>query len=190
MTATQPRVVSEGELVRLREKTVDDGERDYSWRCDPELAAYDAARPLTMRFASFLSTLSEELQYPTQHRRTFAIEDRATGKHIGNVMYYGYDAFLREAELGITIGDREYWSHGYGRDTVRTMLRYLFNELRLRRVYLHTLTWNARAQASFTAAGFHRIRETRRAGYDFVYMEAFPEDIEDYVADAPDGASE
>ena len=66
--------------------------------------------------------MSEELQYPTQHRRTFAIEDRATDKHIGNVMYYGYDAFLREAELGITIGDRDYWSHGYGRDTVRTTL--------------------------------------------------------------------
>lgn len=186
MTVTQPRTVGEGTLVRLREKTADDAENDYAWRCDPELAAYDAARPLTMRFASFLATLSEELQYPTQHRRTFAIEDRATGKHIGNVMYYGYDAFLREAELGITIGDREYWSHGYGRDTVRTMLRYLFNELRLRRVYLHTLTWNARAQASFTAAGFHRVRETRRAGYDFVYMEAFPEDIEGYEPDAPE----
>lgn len=178
MTATQPKVIAEGSLVRLREKSVDDAERDYAWRADPELAAYDAARPLTMRFAAFVATLTEELQYPSQHRRTFAVEDRATGRHIGNVMYYGYDAFLREAELGITIGDREYWSRGYGRDIVRTMLRYLFNELRLRRVYLHTLTWNARAQSSFTHAGFHRVREVRRGGYDFVNMEAFPEDVE------------
>ena len=178
MTATQPKVIAQGALVRLREKMVDDAEHDYAWRCDPELAAYDAARPMTMRFASFLSTLFEELQYPTQHRRTFGVEDRATNTHIGNVMYYGYDAFLREAELGITIGNREYWSRGYGADTVRTMLRYLFDELRLRRVYLHTLTWNGRAQASFTKAGFHRVRETRRGGYDFVYMEAFPEDAD------------
>ena len=62
MTATQPRVVAEGEIVRLREKTMDDGERDYAWRCDPELAAYDAARPMTIRLQSFLATLSEELQ--------------------------------------------------------------------------------------------------------------------------------
>ena len=177
MTATQPRTVAEGQLVRLREKTIEDAERDYAWRCDPELAAYDAARPLTSRFASFLATLSEELQYPSQHRRTYGIEDRATGKHIGNVMYYGYDSFLHEAEMGITIGDREYWAHGYGRDTVRTMLRHLFEVLELRRVYLHTLIWNSRAQGSFEHAGFRRIRETRRGGYDFVYMEAYPEDL-------------
>ena len=175
MNVTRPKVIGEGTLIRLREKTVDDAERDYAWRCDPELAAYDAARPMTMRYASFVASLSEELQYPIQHRRTFGIEDRETGTHIGNVMYYGYDAFLREAELGITIGDRGYWSHGYGRDTVRAVLRYLFDELRLRRVYLHTLTWNGRAQASFMRAGFRPVREVRRGGYDFLYMEAFPE---------------
>jgi RimJ/RimL family protein N-acetyltransferase len=65
------------------------------------------------------------------------------------------------------------------------MLGYLFDELRLRRVYLHTLTWNARAQASFTAAGFHRVREVRRGGYDFVYMETFPADVEPQDEDAP-----
>ena len=192
MTATTPKVIATGRLIRLRQKMIEDAERDYSWRRDPELAAYDAARPLTTRFPSFLASMSEELQYPTQHRRTFAIEDRATGTHIGNVMYYGYDSFAREAELGITIGDREYWSHGFGSDTVRTMLRYLFDELRLRRVYLHTLTWNSRAQAAFGKAGFKRSRETRRAGYDFVYMEAYLEDLEAAEAAAAEafGASE
>ena len=178
MTQTQPKVIAEGTLVRLREKIESDAEHDYAWRSDPELAAYDAARPMTMGFPSFVASLSEELAYPSTHRRTFGIEDRATGKHIGNVMYYGYDVFLHEAELGITIGDRDYWSHGFGRDTVRTMLRYLFDELRLRRVYLHTLTWNGRAQASFTNAGFRRVREVRRGGYDFVHMEAFPADLD------------
>ena len=185
ITATQPKVIAEGTLVRLREKLVEDAEQDYAWRCDPELAAYDAARPMTTRFTSFRASMIEELKYPTQYRRTFGIEDRETGKHIGNVMYYGYDAFVSEADLGITIGDRAYWSRGYGRDTVRTMLRYLFTELRLHRVYLHTLTWNGRAQASFEKAGFRRTGETRRAGYDFVYMEAYPEDIED-AEDATD----
>ena len=110
------------------------------------------------------------------HRRTFAIEDIATGRHIGNVMYYGYDSFAREAELGITIGDRDYWGRGYGTDTVRCMLGYLFTEMKLRRVFLHTLTWNHRAQAAFERAGFSRVREVTRGGYEFVYMEAFPQD--------------
>jgi RimJ/RimL family protein N-acetyltransferase len=181
MTSTRPRVVATGRLVRLREKTIEDAERDYAWRCDPELAAYDAARPLTTRFANFVTTMAEE--FPTTHRRTFAIEELEGGKHIGNVMYYGYDAFVREAELGITIGDRAFWGEGYGTDAVRAMLRYLFADLGLRKVFLHTLTWNYRAQAAFESAGFRRVRKVTRGGYDFVYMEAQAADFEDAGAD-------
>lgn len=190
MTSTTPRVVAQGRLVRLREKHVDDAERDYAWRKDPELAEYDAARPITMAFKNFQATLSDDLHYPSSYRRTFAIEDAATGKHIGNVMYYGYDPMLSEAELGITIGDRDYWSHGYGTDTVRTMLRYLFNERGLRRVFLHTLSWNYRAQTAFTRAGFNRVRHVRRDGYDFEQMECFRDHWEDPDAELwpPHGA--
>ena len=39
MTAVEPNVVRTGELVRLRIKDVDDAERDFEWRRDPELAA-------------------------------------------------------------------------------------------------------------------------------------------------------
>ncbi len=177
MTATQPRIVATGRLVRLREKTVEDAERDYAWRSDPELAAYDAARPLTVRFTNFVATMAEELKYPSAHRRTYAVEDLASGRHIGNVMYYGYDAAQREAEIGITIGDREFWSRGFGVDVVQTMLGFLFEEKRLRRVYLHTLTWNYRAQKSFGRAGFKRVRQLSRGGYEFIYMEATPESL-------------
>lgn len=187
MTSTKPRVVATGQLVRLREKTTDDAERDYAWRCDPELAAFDAARPLSVRFANFVATMAEELQYPTIHRRTFGIEHLESGTHIGNVMYYGYDAFAREAELGITIGDRAFWGHGYGTDAVQAMLRYLFTEMGLRRVYLHTLTWNYRAQTAFQRAGFQVVKRISRGGYDFINMECFAADIDQSNRD--DGAT-
>jgi RimJ/RimL family protein N-acetyltransferase len=183
MTSTMPRVVAAGRLVRLREKTVEDAERDYAWRSDPELASFDAARPLSVRFANFVATMREELQYPTVHRRTFAVEDAESGRHIGNVMYYGYDAFQREAELGITIGDREFWGRGYGTDAVRAMLTYLFDELRLDRVFLHTLVWNYRAQAAFERAGFARVKTVHRGGYEFVLMEARPSALRSDDAD-------
>lgn len=171
MASTSPAVIAVGQLVRLREKQVEDAERDYEWRRDPELAEYDAARPMTMPFKSFEATLRDDLISTTTYRRSFAIEDAETGRHIGNVMYYGYDPMLQEAELGITIGDREYWSRGFGTDTVRTMLRYLFVERGLRRVYLHTLSWNFRAQTAFARAGFHIVRQVKRDGYNFEQME-------------------
>jgi RimJ/RimL family protein N-acetyltransferase len=191
MTSATPRTIVTGTLVRLREKHIDDAPRDYEWRKDPELAEYDAARPMTMPFRNFLATLTDDLNYPSSYRRSFAIEDVETGRHIGNVMYYGYDPMLQEAELGITIGDREYWSRGYGTDTVRAMLRYLFEERGLRRVYLHTLSWNYRAQTAFTRAGFTRVRHVRRDGYEFEQMEIRREDwtrqLQEHGETATDG---
>ncbi|MEX2375779.1 MAG: hypothetical protein WD942_09390, partial [Dehalococcoidia bacterium] len=59
----------------------------------------------------------------------------------------------------------------------------LFTEMKLRRVFLHTLTWNDRAQTAFEHAGFRRVREVSRGGYDFVYMEAFPSEEADAKTD-------
>ena len=190
MTSTSPRTIVTGRLVRLREKTLDDAPRDYEWRKDPELAEYDAARPITMPYRNFLATLTDDLSYPSSYRRTFAVEDIETGRHIGNVMYYGYDSMLQEAELGITIGDREYWSRGFGTDTVRSMLRYLFEDRGLRRVYLHTLSWNYRAQTAFGRAGFRRTRHVRRDGYKFEQMEIRREDWPVDDSPAPESGAE
>lgn len=190
MTATAPRVIAAGLLVRLREKQIEDAWRDYSWRKDRELADYDATRPITMTFRAYTATVTEELRRPSKFRRTFAIEDRESGRHIGNVMYYGYDSYLGETELGITIGERAYWGRGYGSEAVRCLLRHLFEEVQLRRVYLHTLTTNARAQRAFRRAGFRRLRSVRRDGYDFERMEISREEFEqqEHAAARAEGA--
>jgi RimJ/RimL family protein N-acetyltransferase len=86
-------------------------------------------------------------------------------------MYYGFDPRENEAELGITIGNREFWSRGYGTDAVRTLVDYLFSELGMRRVYLHTLAWNYRAQRCFEHAGFEQIRHVNRGGHEFILMD-------------------
>ena len=177
MTATAPRVVAVGRLVRLREKQVEDATRDYEWRKDIELAAYDATRPITMSYKTFVKSMSQEVRNPSKYRRTYAIEEMEGGTHIGNVMYYGYDSLLREAELGITIGDRDYWGRGYGSDAVRTLLEFAFEELELRRMYLHTLSSNVRAQRAFHNAGFRQTRQVKRDGYQFERMEISREEL-------------
>ncbi|MDP6606750.1 MAG: GNAT family N-acetyltransferase [Dehalococcoidia bacterium] len=178
MTATAPQVVVTGTLVRIREKRLEDAALDHEWRKDPELAAYDAAQPLTMSLRAYVATVADEIETPATHRRSYSIDTLDDDRHIGNLMYYGYDPGRAEAELGITIGDRGYWSRGYGSDAVKAMLCFLFDEMGMRRVYLHTLTWNDRAQQAFTRAGFLRVREVRRGGYDFVLMEVLREQFE------------
>ena len=80
------------------------------------------------------------------------------GRHIGNVMFYNIDVLKGEAEVGITIGDRRYWSHGYGTDALKTLDRYIFTNTKLTRLYLKTLDWNLRAQHCFQKAGFDAVQ--------------------------------
>jgi RimJ/RimL family protein N-acetyltransferase len=86
-------------------------------------------------------------------------------------MYYNLREDEGEAELGITIGDRGHWGQGYGSDAIQALVRFLFSSKRLRRVFLHTLDWNTRAQRCFGKAGFVPRGAVSRDGQNFVLME-------------------
>jgi RimJ/RimL family protein N-acetyltransferase len=86
-------------------------------------------------------------------------------------MYYGYDPLRQEAELGITIGNKDFWGKGHGREVIDLMVEVMGGQLSLVKVYLHTLTWNERAQRSFAAGGFTRVGEVVRAGRSYYRME-------------------
>ena len=164
-----------GARVVLRDKRLEDAEQDYEWRSDPELARLDAAIPLTMSFERYLKIFQDQLRFPTPGSHHFSTET-LDGKFIGNCMYYDLDSINMQAELGIVIGDRDYWSNSYGYDTVTTLLDYMFGEKKLNRVYLHTLEWNARAQRCFEKSGFVPVRTVRRMSQDFILMEVKRED--------------
>ena len=170
-----PLVNEEGEKVRVREKRVKDIQNEYSWRVDPELSRLDATKPMTMPYEDFFRYSKEEMQFPNYRSKRLAVET-LEGVHIGNIMYYDLNMQNRQAELGIMIGDKDYWNSGYGTDTVNTLLRHLFTILELDRVYLHTLSCNYRAQASFAKSGFKLVRNVKRGGQDFILMEVLRSD--------------
>ena len=156
--------------VILREKSLEDAWSDYLWRSDEEVARLDAAYPLKMKFQEFLRLFKDQLRYPTPASGRFAI-DTPDGKYIGNCMYYDMDTINKQAEIGIVIGDRDYWSRGYGYDAVVTILDHLFLNTEMERLYLHTLHWNKRALWAFEKCGFIPVHRVQRNGMDFVLME-------------------
>lgn len=163
-------VVASGGLVRLRLKRLADARADYSWRRDETLARYDAARALQQPYEGFLANFRNDLLHPHNFRRTFSVESLA-GEHIGNVMYYNIDLARHETELGVTIGDPDYWGRGLGTEAVRLLVDYVFNTTSLNRIYLHTLDWNLRAQRAFHSAGFRDTGRSRRGSHRFHRME-------------------
>ena len=56
--------------------------------------------------------------------------------------------------MGIFIGDKNYWSKGYGTDAMRTLLRFAFGEANLHRVELEVFAFNPRAIRTYEKAGF------------------------------------
>lgn len=164
--------VIKGQKVVLREKRLEDAANDYAWRCDEELARLDASIPLRVPLSLFLADYEDELRHPSQRRRRFAIET-LEGKHIGNLMYYDIDEDKGKAELGVMIGDRQYWNQGYGADAITTLLDHIFETTSLERIYLNTLDWNTRAQQCFEKCGFVTCGQAMRYGNSFILMEIY-----------------
>ena len=159
-----------GRKIILRYKTLADAEDDYLWQTDPELAWLDAAPVVTMPFGEYLSAYASELRYSAATRRSFAV-DTLEGKHIGNCVYYNIDETKGEAEIGIMIGERDYWDKGYGTDAMTTLIDHIFTSTSLNRLYLKTLASNARAQKCFRKCGLTPYGRAMRDGFDFVLMD-------------------
>jgi len=87
----------------------------------------------------------------------FVIESE--GRGIGRI---GLNNFRRRdglASLYIFIGERSAWGRGYGPDALRTILRYAFEQLHLRKVELWALADNERALKMYKSVGF--VEEAR-----------------------------
>jgi RimJ/RimL family protein N-acetyltransferase len=100
---------------------------------------------------------------------SFAIE--ADGKFIGQCALHNFDDVAQTAELGITIGDKEYWSKGYGREAIGLLLDYAFRLRGLRRVWLRVIANNERGIRCYLACGF--IEEGRLRSHVFSNGEHF-----------------
>ena len=156
--------------IRLREKRLGDVVNNYTWQTDPELVKLDAAPLLTITFPQYIAFYLSELRHPSQKRQAFAIET-LEGEHIGNCSYYDINEKKGEAQLGIMIGNREYWNKGYGTETVTTLLSHIFNKTDFKRVYLKTLLMNIRAQRCFQKCGFAFYRHLNHNEYHFLLMD-------------------
>ncbi len=107
----------------------------------------------------------------------FLIYDRADDTPIGAVSLRDIELTHGGAELGISIGRKDYWGKGYGTEAVTLIADWGFTVLGLHNVMLTTAAYNERAIRSYLKVGFRefgRRRQSRRVGdhrYDTVYMD-------------------
>jgi RimJ/RimL family protein N-acetyltransferase len=118
-----------------------------------------------------------------QQNHVFTIVDIETDTPIGRCLLFSIDWVNRHAMLGIFIGEKTFWSKGYGQEAVTLLLDYAFTLLNLNSVMLGVMAFNERAIQCYKKVGFKEIGRRRQARiigdqkYDGILMDILAEEF-------------
>lgn len=137
-----------GKMVLLRAPERRDVELLHKWANDPEIWAllggwhFPYASHSTERWV-------ESLDGNNLKSHVFAIEG-PDSRLIGTANLVNIDWRNRNAEHGITLGDKDVRGKGYGLDTVMAIMRYAFDHLGLERLDTDMIETNTRSINFYT----------------------------------------
>lgn len=170
-----------GNLVRLREYRREDLAMAKDYVNDSEVRQY------TEPNVPYLYTMAnEEKWYEALSARSdiysFAIEDIKTGDYIGGCGVNEVDWKNSKVVVGIFIGNKAYRDRGYGTDAMKTLVRFIFEQMNVNKIKLEVYSFNARAIKCYEKAGFKKEavlkEELFRNGqyHDVIEMSIFKKD--------------
>jgi RimJ/RimL family protein N-acetyltransferase len=138
----------------------------FRWNNDPELNRLDSEIPYEKeKFGEFKSRFEQMCENPAPSRRTFEIHAHDDGELIGLAYATHISTHNRHAQVGITIGDRDYWGRGYGRTSFELLLSYCFDEIELHRVSAETFEYHTAWRDLIEGMDFHKEGTTREYLY-------------------------
>ena len=146
----------QGKRVRLRSPERTDIPAFIRWFNDPEVTEFLLRSPP-------LGVYEEERWFDSLLQRegkVICIETNE-GKLIGNIGILHIDWLSRKAEIGMAIGEKDYWSKGFGTEALSLYLDYLFLETPLNRIWLYCDNANQRARRCYLKCGFKVEGELR-----------------------------
>jgi RimJ/RimL family protein N-acetyltransferase len=149
----------QGRLVRLRPLELNDASRFTRWFNDQEVAGFLIADRYPITRLQEERFIREHASVSYANGVIFAMEKRGDSKHIGWCGLFNVQAENRQAELAVGIGEKEFWSQGYGGDAVTALLDFGFCKMNLHRGWLTTVEYNTRDIACYRRCGF--IEEVR-----------------------------
>lgn len=143
----------EGKKVRLRQVTMNDVSDNYvSWLNDKEVTSGLVTSSMNytkeMLHDYIAAVLVDDKAY------MFMIHDKITDKVIGTIKLSNVDKATGICNLGIMIGDRNFWGGGFGTDALATAIDFAFNELNVRKICESVHSNNPRALVTDLKLGF------------------------------------
>ncbi|MFD2445326.1 GNAT family N-acetyltransferase [Bacillus sp. CGMCC 1.16607] len=140
--------------VMLRDLLLDDVEDRYLWCLDEEVTKH---LNMPEKYPPFSK---EETKNWIEMciNKTNGYEQKAIlndeNIHIGWVDLKNIDKLNKHAELGIAIGNKNYWGRGYGLAAMKEMLSFGFTQLDLNKIWLRVEVDNHKAIKSYKRMGY------------------------------------
>ncbi|MEZ4104019.1 MAG: GNAT family protein [Candidatus Paceibacterota bacterium] len=134
----------------LIEKT--DAKQILEWFSDPEVNLFlnGGEFPTTIEYEE---NYIEEM-YKNENKLQLGIYHRQDEKFIGITGIHRINNIHLEGSFGISIGNKTYWSNGYGTQTLKAMLNWSFKQRGLRTITLSVLSNNKRGFRCYKKCGF------------------------------------
>ena len=145
-----------GNRVILRPMRRSDINYFLKWFTDPEVTQYLAAIYLPMTEMADEKFIEELGTSRSQTQVIFVIEatEGESNIPIGNTTLSAINPKDHLATFGIAIGEKAYWSKGYGTEAARLLVNYGFEQLNLHRISSGAVAFNERSIRMHLSVGF------------------------------------
>jgi RimJ/RimL family protein N-acetyltransferase len=135
-------------------------ERYVGWLNDSEINMF-----LESRNGYTIEMLSDYLKNQENRNILFwAIIEKETGEHIGNIKIDPINTENNSGEYGILIGEKKKWGKGFAKEASYTIIRYCFEKLNLSRITLGVISKNVPAIRLYEKLGFKKVSIKKNVG--------------------------
>lgn len=138
---------------------------------------YDVTRYLTEAPCCYPVQAEREALDQLSREHNYCIVDMETDTLLGICGFIDLNHINQTSEVGIIIGNKDYWGKGYGGEALSLLVKYGFDVLNLHNIMLQVVSYNERAVRCYQRIGFSTfgvrkgavLREGQR--HDRIYME-------------------
>ncbi|MDO8651858.1 MAG: GNAT family N-acetyltransferase [Undibacterium sp.] len=139
--------------IDFRSLTVSDANQTYvDWLNDPIVNQHLEIKNITSTINSCENYIAGSVANENEY--LLGMFDIASGKHIGNIKIYLINTTHKTAEIGLMIGEKEFWGQGYATEAIRCVSRWGFEYLNLEKISAGCYEVNLASHKSFLKAGF------------------------------------
>ena len=142
--------------ITLKPLSLDSYKQSTKWLNDKEVAQYlgvekDINEISRKQFIQQILNSDSEVN--------FMIINNSNNQYIGNVYLYNINNTQNTCELGIFIGEKEYWGRGYSSESIKLIKQYAKQILGIKTIIVNVIEYNTSALKCYINNGFEEYNK-------------------------------